>query len=80
MLSDLTSIYDYTYTISFYSASRDELHIRKMKLSYQEVGPDSQEVQALWEKKLTAPGRTTVRQDQEDLYRALCQGESSKKK
>ncbi|XP_077436305.1 TBC1 domain family member 4 isoform X2 [Vanacampus margaritifer] len=55
-------------------ASRDELHIRKMKLSYQEVGPDSHEVQALWEKKLTAPGRTTVRQDQEDLYRALCQG------
>ncbi|XP_019737894.1 TBC1 domain family member 4 isoform X2 [Hippocampus comes] len=54
--------------------SRDELHIRKMKLSYQEVGPDSQELQALWEKKLTAPGRTTVRQDQEDLYRALCQG------
>ncbi|KAM9803294.1 TBC1 domain family member 4 isoform 1-T1 [Syngnathus typhle] len=55
-------------------ASRDELHIRKMKLSYQEVGLDSQELQALWEKKLTAPGRTTVRQDQEDLYRALCQG------
>ncbi|XP_077392881.1 TBC1 domain family member 4 isoform X2 [Festucalex cinctus] len=55
-------------------ASRDELHIRKMKLSYQEVGTDSQEVQTLWEKKLTAPGRTTVRQDQEDLYRALCQG------
>ncbi|XP_057708066.1 TBC1 domain family member 4 isoform X2 [Corythoichthys intestinalis] len=55
-------------------ASRDELHIRKMKLSYQEVGPDSQEAQALWEKKLTAPGRTTVRQDPEALYRALCQG------
>ncbi|XP_061647614.1 TBC1 domain family member 4 isoform X4 [Phyllopteryx taeniolatus] len=55
-------------------ASRDELHIRKMKLSYQEVGPDSQEAQALWEKKLTAPGRTTVRQDRDHLYRALCQG------
>ncbi|XP_061547109.1 TBC1 domain family member 4 isoform X4 [Phycodurus eques] len=55
-------------------ASRDELHIRKMKLSYQEVGPDSQEAQALWEKKLTAPGRTTVRQDRDHLYRALCRG------
>ncbi|XP_054643557.1 TBC1 domain family member 4 isoform X3 [Dunckerocampus dactyliophorus] len=55
-------------------ASRDELHIRKMKLSYQEVGPDSKEAQALWEKKLTAPGRTTVLQDKDQLYRSLCQG------
>ncbi|XP_061698015.1 TBC1 domain family member 4 isoform X2 [Syngnathoides biaculeatus] len=55
-------------------ASRDELHIRKMKLSYQEVGGDSQDAQALWDKKLTAPGRTTVRQDRDQLYRALCQG------
>nr|XP_061826709.1 TBC1 domain family member 4 isoform X3 [Nerophis lumbriciformis] len=53
-------------------ASRDELHIRKMKLSYQEVGPESKE--ALWEKKLTTPGRTTVLQDKDQLYRALCQG------
>nr|XP_057938399.1 TBC1 domain family member 4 isoform X2 [Doryrhamphus excisus] len=55
-------------------ASRDELHIRKMKLSYQEVGPDPKEAQVLWEKKLTAPGRTTVLQDKEQLYRAVCQG------
>ncbi|XP_061917792.1 TBC1 domain family member 4 isoform X4 [Entelurus aequoreus] len=53
-------------------ASRDELHIRKMKLSYQEVGSESKE--ALWEKKLTTPGRSTVLQDKEQLYRALCQG------
>ncbi|XP_041662397.1 TBC1 domain family member 4 isoform X3 [Cheilinus undulatus] len=55
-------------------ASRDELHIRKMKLDYQEVGQCSKEAQALWEKKLTAPGRTTVPQDKEEMYRALCQG------
>ncbi|XP_023286413.1 TBC1 domain family member 4 isoform X2 [Seriola lalandi dorsalis] len=55
-------------------ASRDELHIRKMKLNYQEVGQCSKDAQALWERKLTAPGRTTVPQDKEEMYRVLCQG------
>ncbi|RVE58294.1 hypothetical protein OJAV_G00207970 [Oryzias javanicus] len=55
-------------------ASRDELHIRKMKLDYQEVSQCSKETQAMWEKKLTAPGRTTNPQDKEDIYRAICQG------
>ncbi|XP_040003744.1 TBC1 domain family member 4 isoform X3 [Xiphias gladius] len=55
-------------------ASRDELHIRKMKLNYEEVGQCSKDAQALWERKLTAPGRTTVPQDKEEMYRALCQG------
>ncbi|XP_070770388.1 TBC1 domain family member 4 isoform X5 [Enoplosus armatus] len=55
-------------------ASRDELHIRKMKLNYQEVGQCSKDAQALWERKLTAPGRTTVPQDKEEMYRTLCQG------
>lgn len=55
-------------------ASRDELHIRKMKLNYQEVSQCSKDAQALWERKLTAPGRTTVPQDKEEMYRALCQG------
>nr|XP_043868845.1 TBC1 domain family member 4 isoform X4 [Solea senegalensis] len=55
-------------------ASRDELHIRKMKLNYQEVGQCSKDAQALWERKLTAPGRTTVPQDKEAMYHALCQG------
>lgn len=55
-------------------ASRDELHIRKMKLNYEEVGQCSKDAQALWERKLSAPGRTTVPQDKEELYRALCQG------
>ncbi|XP_075887234.1 TBC1 domain family member 4 isoform X3 [Nelusetta ayraudi] len=54
--------------------SRDELHIRKMKLDYQEVGQCSKDAQASWERKLTAPGRTTVPQDTQEMYRALCQG------
>lgn len=70
------------YFISLYSgdcvaASRDELHIRKMKLNYQEVGQCSKDAQALWERKLIAPGRTTLPQDKEEIYRALCQGERS---
>lgn len=56
-------------------ASRDELHIRKMKLDYQEVGQCSKDALALWERKLTAPGRTTVPQDTGEMHRALCQGE-----
>lgn len=55
-------------------ASRDELHIRKMKLNYQEVGQCFKDAQALWEKKLSAPGRTTNPQDKEEIYGALCQG------
>ncbi|KAK7882370.1 hypothetical protein WMY93_028544 [Mugilogobius chulae] len=55
-------------------ASRDELHIRKMKLDYEEVGQCSKDAQTLWERKLCAPGRTTVPQDKEAMYRALCQG------
>lgn len=56
------------------AASRDELHIRKMKLNYQEVGQCSKDAQALWERKLIAPGRTTLPQDKEEIYHALCQG------
>uniref|UniRef100_A0A7N8Y1B9 TBC1 domain family member 4 n=1 Tax=Mastacembelus armatus TaxID=205130 RepID=A0A7N8Y1B9_9TELE len=55
-------------------ASRDELHIRKIKLNYQEMGPCSKDAPAMWERKLTAPGRTTLPQDKEEIYRALCQG------
>uniref|UniRef100_A0A671USY2 TBC1 domain family member 4 n=1 Tax=Sparus aurata TaxID=8175 RepID=A0A671USY2_SPAAU len=58
-------------------ASRDELHIRKMKLSYQEVGQCSKDALALWERKLTAPGRTTVPQDKEEIHLlspSLCTG------
>ncbi|XP_060732100.1 TBC1 domain family member 4 isoform X1 [Tachysurus vachellii] len=55
-------------------ASRDELHIRKMKLDYQEVGECPTEVQALWEKKLNVPCRTKVQWDKDEIYTALCQG------
>lgn len=80
-MKDLLSFFKYALlSIPFnccdcVAASRDELHIRKIKLNYQEVGQCSKDAQATWERKLTAPGRTTVPQDKKELYRALCQGE-----
>uniref|UniRef100_A0A8C1KNZ9 TBC1 domain family member 4 n=1 Tax=Cyprinus carpio TaxID=7962 RepID=A0A8C1KNZ9_CYPCA len=56
------------------AASRDELHIRKMKLDYQEVCPCSKEVQALWDRKLSSPCRTKVQWDKEEIHSAVCQG------
>ncbi|KAL4604984.1 TBC1 domain family member 4 isoform X1 [Arapaima gigas] len=55
-------------------ASRDELHIRKMKLDYQEVGQCSKEVQDAWEKKLSIPGRSTIQWDMEEIHMGLRQG------
>uniref|UniRef100_A0A8C1ZM44 TBC1 domain family member 4 n=1 Tax=Cyprinus carpio TaxID=7962 RepID=A0A8C1ZM44_CYPCA len=55
-------------------ASRDELHIRKMKLDYQEVCQCSKEVQALWDRKLSSPCRTKVQWDKEEIHSAVCQG------
>ncbi|XP_058247545.1 TBC1 domain family member 4 isoform X3 [Hemibagrus wyckioides] len=55
-------------------ASRDELHIRKMKLDYQEVGECPTEVQSLWEKKLNVPCRTKVQWDKDEIHTAICQG------
>ncbi|XP_067300069.1 TBC1 domain family member 4 isoform X2 [Pseudorasbora parva] len=55
-------------------ASRDELHIRKMKLDYQEVCQCSKELQALWDRKLSSPCRTKVQWDKEEIHSAVCQG------
>ncbi|KAJ8404623.1 hypothetical protein AAFF_G00334860 [Aldrovandia affinis] len=55
-------------------ASRDELHIRKMKLDYQEVGQCPVDVLALWEKKLSVPGRAKAQWDKEELRSTLYQG------
>ncbi|XP_056611491.1 TBC1 domain family member 4 isoform X2 [Triplophysa dalaica] len=55
-------------------ASRDELHIRKMKLDYQEVCQSSKEVQALWDRKLSSPCRTKVQWDKEEIHSAVYQG------
>ncbi|XP_036395950.1 TBC1 domain family member 4 isoform X3 [Megalops cyprinoides] len=45
-----------------------------MKLDYQEVGECPKDVQALWEKKLSVPGRAKVQWDKEELHTALYQG------
>ncbi|XP_062861487.1 TBC1 domain family member 4 isoform X2 [Trichomycterus rosablanca] len=55
-------------------ASRDELHIRKMKLDYQEVGECPEEVLALWEMKLNVPCRTKVQWNKDEIHTAICQG------
>uniref|UniRef100_A0A3P8X9B5 TBC1 domain family member 4 n=1 Tax=Esox lucius TaxID=8010 RepID=A0A3P8X9B5_ESOLU len=55
-------------------ASRDELHIRKMKLDYQEVGACTQEVQAYWDRKLSVLGRAKLLLDKEEVYNAVSQG------
>ncbi|XP_056116635.1 TBC1 domain family member 4 isoform X3 [Rhinichthys klamathensis goyatoka] len=55
-------------------ASRDELHIRKMKLDYPEVCQCSKDLQALWDKKLSSPCRTKVQWDKEEINGAVCQG------
>ncbi|XDV30369.1 hypothetical protein PO909_033303 [Leuciscus waleckii] len=55
-------------------ASRDELHIRKMKLDYQEVCQCSKDLQALWDRKLSSPCRTKVQWDKEEINSAVCQG------
>ncbi|XP_048049765.1 TBC1 domain family member 4 isoform X4 [Megalobrama amblycephala] len=55
-------------------ASRDELHIRKMKLDYQEVCQCSKEVQAVWDRKLSSPCRTKVQWGKEEIHSAVCQG------
>ncbi|XP_041115689.1 TBC1 domain family member 4-like isoform X2 [Polyodon spathula] len=55
-------------------ASKDELQTRKMKLDYQEVGECPKEVLAMWDKKLTMPGRVKARCDMEEIQCALSQG------
>ncbi|KAL0964125.1 hypothetical protein UPYG_G00319270 [Umbra pygmaea] len=55
-------------------ASRDELHIRKMKLDYQEVRTCPQDLLAYWDRKLTISGRAKVPLDKEEVYNAVSQG------
>ncbi|XP_051565680.1 TBC1 domain family member 4-like isoform X2 [Myxocyprinus asiaticus] len=55
-------------------ASRDELHIRKMKLDYQELCQCLKEVQALWDRKLSSPCRTKIQWDKDEIHNAVCQG------
>ncbi|XP_041699936.1 TBC1 domain family member 4 isoform X1 [Coregonus clupeaformis] len=55
-------------------ASRDELHIRKIKLDYQEVGTCTKDVQAFWDRKLSVPVRAKVPLDKEEVHNAVSQG------
>ncbi|XP_052004676.1 TBC1 domain family member 4-like isoform X4 [Xyrauchen texanus] len=55
-------------------ASRDELHIRKMKLDYQEMCQCLKDVQALWDRKLSSPCRTKIQWDKDEIHNAVYQG------
>ncbi|XP_054442409.1 TBC1 domain family member 4 isoform X2 [Pteronotus mesoamericanus] len=54
-------------------ASRDELHTRKVKLDYEEVGACQKEVLITWDKKLLNC-RGKIRCDMEDVYASLKEG------
>ncbi|KAF6085004.1 TBC1 domain family member 4 [Phyllostomus discolor] len=54
-------------------ASRDELHTRKVKLDYEEVGVCQKEVIITWDKKLLNC-RGKLRCDMEDIYASLKEG------
>ncbi|MBN3308158.1 TBCD4 protein, partial [Amia calva] len=55
-------------------ASRDELHTRKIKLDYQEVGQCPKDVLAAWDKRLSVPVRAKTKCDMEEIHSALSQG------
>ena len=57
----------------FFSASRDELHTRKVKLDYEEVGVCQKEVLITWDKKLLNC-RGKIRCDMEDICASLKEG------
>ncbi|KAM8785091.1 TBC1 domain family member 4 isoform 2-T2 [Rhynchonycteris naso] len=54
-------------------ASRDELHTRKVKLDYEEVGVCQKEVLITWDKKLLNC-RAKIRCDMEDIHTSLKEG------
>lgn len=54
-------------------ASRDELHSRKVKLDYEEVGVCQKEVLITWDKKLLNY-RAKIRCDMEDIHNCLKEG------
>lgn len=56
-----------------FSASRDELQSRKVKLDYEEVGVCQKEVLITWDKKLLNY-RAKIRCDMEDIHTSLKEG------
>ncbi|KAL4608825.1 TBC1 domain family member 4-like [Arapaima gigas] len=54
--------------------SKDELHVQKMKLDYQEVGLCPEDVLTLWEKKLCTPGRSKVQWSREETQSTVSLG------
>ncbi|XP_052590940.1 TBC1 domain family member 1 isoform X2 [Peromyscus californicus insignis] len=55
-------------------ASENDLLNKRLKLDYEEITPCLKEVTAVWEKMLSAPGRSKIKFDMEKMHSAVGQG------
>ncbi|XP_064005194.1 TBC1 domain family member 1 isoform X2 [Pogoniulus pusillus] len=55
-------------------ASENNLQNRRLKLDYEEITPCLKEVTLIWEKMLSAPGRSKTKVDVEKIHSAVGQG------
>lgn len=58
-------------------ASENNLQNRRLKLDYEEITPCLKEVTLIWEKLLSAPGRSKTKVDVEKIHSAVGQGKHS---
>ncbi|XP_064305352.1 TBC1 domain family member 1 isoform X2 [Phalacrocorax carbo] len=55
-------------------ASENNLQSRRLKLDYEEITPCLKDVTLIWEKMLSAPGRSKIKFDVEKIHSAVGQG------
>ncbi|KAM8939519.1 TBC1 domain family member 1 [Pelodytes ibericus] len=55
-------------------ASENDLQNKRLKLDYEEITPCLKEVTLVWEKMLSAPGRSKMKTDMEKIHAAIGQG------
>nr|XP_058923592.1 TBC1 domain family member 1 isoform X9 [Kogia breviceps] len=55
-------------------ASENDLLNKRLKLDYEEITPCLKEVNTVWEKMLTTPGRSKIKFDMEKMHSAVGQG------
>ncbi|XP_072719562.1 TBC1 domain family member 1 isoform X2 [Ciconia boyciana] len=55
-------------------ASENNLQNRRLKLDYEEITPCLKDVTLIWEKMLSAPGRSKIKFDVEKIHSAVAQG------
>lgn len=60
-----------------FPASENNLQNRRLKLDYEEITPCLKDVTLIWEKMLSAPGRSKTKFDVEKIHSAVAQGKHS---